>query len=134
LSSDTVDYATHAYWSDLGEKYLGDQELEPGTLVCFGGVKEITIATKKANAIVSTAAFDLNSKLEGGTVIALCGRVPTKVIGKVKKFDKIVLSSTPGVARAKKWYDMFNPTLGIALHNKVTEDIDLTECAVRIHI
>lgn len=128
MSSDTVDYATHAYWSDLGEKYLGDQHLEPGTLVCFGGEKEITIATKRVNAIVSTQAFDLNSKLEGGTVIALCGRVPTKVIGKVKKFDKITLSKIPGIGRKKRWFEFWKKTIGISLERSSNNDVKLVEC------
>jgi hypothetical protein len=46
--------------------------------------------------------------------IALVGRVPVKVIGKVKKFDKLVLSNTPGVARIKQ-KDEKNTTIGIAL-------------------
>lgn len=83
ISCNEIDYAHHAYWSDLGERYLADAEYEPGTLVKFGGEKEITIADNEVNAIVSTKAFDLNACLVGGTVIALCGRVPTKVKGKI---------------------------------------------------
>ncbi|MBP5784848.1 MAG: hypothetical protein J6W16_04625, partial [Methanobrevibacter sp.] len=78
-----IDFAHHAWWSDLGERYLADKEYEPGTLVKFGGTKEITIADDEVNAIVSTKAFDLNAGLKDGTVIALCGRVPTKVKGKI---------------------------------------------------
>jgi len=32
--------------------------------------------------------------------IALVGRVPVKCIGEVKKFDKLVLSETPGFAES----------------------------------
>ena len=129
--TNVIDYACHAFWSDLGEKYLGDCDLEPGTLVQFGGDKEITIAKDEANAIVSTAAFDLNHCLEGGTVIALCGRVPTKVIGKVKKFDDIILSKVPGVGRSKKWYDFFRKPIGKALEDNDNENIKLVECVTR---
>ena len=129
--TNVIDYACHAFWSDLGEKYLGDCNLEPGTLVQFGGDKEITIAKDKVNAIVSTAAFDLNHNLEGGTVIALCGRVPTKIIGKVKKFDDIVLSKIPGVGRSKKWYDFFKKPIGKALEDNDNENIKLVECVTR---
>ena len=126
-----IEYAKHAYWSDLGEKYLGDCDLEPGTLVQFGGDKEITAAKDKVNAIVSTRAFDLNHDLEGGTIIALCGRVPTKVIGKVKKFDDIVLSKIPGVGRSKKWYDFFKKPIGKALESNDEVNIKLVECVTR---
>ena len=131
LETNVIDYACHAFWSDLGEKYLGDCNLEPGTLVQFGGDKEITIAKDEVNAIVSTAAFDLNHCLEGGTVIALCGRVPTKVIGKVKKFDDIILSKIPGVGRSKKWYDFFRKPIGKALEDNANENIKLVECVTR---
>ena len=97
----------------------------------FGGKNEITIADTEVNAIVSTKAFDLNAGLKDGTVIALCGRVPTKVIGKIQKFDKIVLSSTPGVARAKKWYDFFKRTIGRALEGNEDKNIKLVECVTR---
>lgn len=131
MPTNVIDFACHAFWSDLGEKYLGDCNLEPGTLVQFGGDKEITIAKDEVNAIVSTAAFDLNHCLEGGTVIALCGRVPTKVIGKVKKFDDIILSNVPGVGRSKKWYDFFRKPIGKALEDNDNENIKLVECVTR---
>ena len=130
-ATNIIDYACHAFWSDLGEKYLGDCDLEPGTLVQFGGDKEITIAKDEVNAIVSTRAFDLNHDLEGGTVIALCGRVPTKVIGKVKKFDDIVLSKIPGVGRSKKWYDFFKKPIGKALESNDEVNIKLVECVTK---
>ena len=132
--TNVIDYACHAFWSDLGEKYLGDCNLEPGTLVQFGGDNEITIAKDEVNAIVSTKAFDLNHNLEGGTVIALCGRVPTKIIGKVKKFDDIVLSKIPGVGRSKKWYDFFKKPIGKALDDSENEDVKLVECVTHFRI
>ena len=130
-TTNVIDYAEHAYWSDLGEKYLGEEIYDPGTLVKFGGKNEITIADTEVNAIVSTKAFDLNAGLKDGTVIALCGRVPTKVVGKIKKFDKIVLSSTPGVARRKKWYDIFKRTIGRSLESNDDDNIKLVECVTR---
>ena len=126
-----IDYAHHAYWSDLGERYLADKYYEPGTLVKFGGEKEITIADDEVNAIVSTKAFDLNAGLVGGTVIALCGRVPTKVKGKIEKFDKIMLSDTPGIAC--KW-DGASRVIGRALESNLDENIKLVECVTRFEI
>ena len=62
-------------------------------MVCIGGVKEITAATygNRAIGIVSgKPGFIMNSQLEGGTLVALKGRVPVKVQGTVKKGDKLV--------------------------------------------
>lgn len=130
-ATNVIDFAEHAYWSDLGERYLADDIYDPGTLVKFGGEKEITIADDEVNAIVSTKAFDLNAGLVGGTVIALCGRVPTKVKGKIEKFDKIMLSDIPGVAC--KW-DGVSRVIGRALENNLDENIKLVECVTRFAI
>lgn len=126
-----IDFAHHAWWSDLGERYLADKEYEPGTLVKFGGTKEITIADDEVNAIVSTKAFDLNAGLKDGTVIALCGRVPTKVKGKIQKFDKIMLSNVPGIAC--KW-DGYSKVIGRALESNDIEDVKLVECVTRFSL
>ena len=130
-ATNVIDFANHAYWSDLGERYLADSKYDPGTLVKFGGEKEITIADTEVNAIISTKAFDLNASLSGGTVIALCGRVPTKVIGKIQKFDKIMLSNIPGIAC--KW-DGQSRVIGRALENNDNEDIKLIECVTHFKI
>ena len=130
-ATNVIDFAMHAYWSDIGEKYLADREYEPGTLVKFGGEKEITIADDEVNAIVSTKAFDLNACLPNGTVICLCGRVPTKVIGKIDKFDRIMLSKVPGIAC--KW-DGNSRVIGCALESSDDEKIKLVECVTRFTI
>ena len=85
--------ATAARYADLAEKYLADQEYEAGTVVMIGGEKEVTACAwgKRAIGVVSTnPAFMMNKDLEGGTYIALKGRVPVKVIGRVKKGDDLI--------------------------------------------
>ena len=85
--------ATSAQYADLAEKYLADKQYDVGTVVCIGGPKEITAATygNRAIGIVSgNPGFIMNSHLEGGTLVALKGRVPVKVQGTVKKGDKLV--------------------------------------------
>lgn len=89
--------ATAARYADLAEKYLADKEYQPGTVVTVGGEKEVTATEVNCLAIgvVSTnPAFMMNKNLEGGTYIALKGRVPCKVYGAVKKGDRLV--SGPG--------------------------------------
>jgi hypothetical protein len=85
--------ATAARYADLAEKYLADAEYEAGTVVMIGGEKEVTACAwgKRAIGVVSTnPAFMMNKDLEGGTYIALKGRVPVKVIGRVKKGDDLI--------------------------------------------
>lgn len=87
--------ATSAQFADLAEKYLADADYEVGTVVMVGGEKEVTACKwgKRAIGVVSgNPAFKMNSELEGGTYIALKGRVPVKVIGAVKKGDELIAS------------------------------------------
>ena len=94
--------AMRARWADLAEGYEADQEYEPGTFVKFGGEKEITAADKtEANAVITTRpGFILGADDRPGKIqnIALVGRTPVKVVGPVKKFDRLVMSDIPGVA------------------------------------
>lgn len=88
--------ATAARYADLAEKYLADQDYEPGTVVMIGGEKEVTACSwgKRAIGVVSkNPAYMMNSELEGGTYIALKGRVPVKVIGRVKKGDDLIAAN-----------------------------------------
>jgi hypothetical protein len=95
--------ATQAKYADLAENYLADEEYEAGTVLIFGGSYEITTTTTKgdyrAAGVVSTnPAHLMNSGLEGNnvTALALQGRVPCKVIGKVQKGDIIVTGGAAG--------------------------------------
>lgn len=121
--------ALQALWADLAELYESDQQYLPGTLVKFGGSKEITIATDEVNAVITTnPGFVLNSTKENCQGIALVGRTPVRVFGKVNKFDNLYLSDIPGVASTK----VNGKVIAKALNTKTTEDIDLLECVVKL--
>lgn len=96
--------ATAAQYADLAEKYLADEIYTVGTVVMIGGVKEITAAQHGCRAIGVVSGkpgFIMNSHLEGGTLIALKGRVPVKVQGTVRKGDKLVAAiNMLGIAAA----------------------------------
>ena len=97
--------ATAALYADLAENYLGDAAYEPGTVLVFGGDEEVTACTAKgqtsaAGVVTTNPAHLMNSALQGDHVVgvALQGRVPCKVIGKVAKGDMLVTSAVPGYA------------------------------------
>ena len=96
--------ATSAQYADLAENYQSDQELEPGTVVIFGGDQEITISTQFADArvagVVSAHPAHLMNAGVPGTAVALRGKVPVKVTGAVTKGDGLVTDATPGHARS----------------------------------
>lgn len=123
--------ATTARYADLAEKYLADAEYEAGTVVCVGGEKEVTAVKfgDKAIGVVSTdPAYMMNSELEGGTYIALKGRVPCKVIGAVRKGQRLVASDN-GCAIAAGFHqhpDVF----GIALES--SDDVGIKKIEVLV--
>ncbi len=122
-----------AKWADLAEMYSADHQYAPGTLIQFGGEKEVVVATTEANGVVTTEpGLILNGKSDDkGVGIALVGRTPVRVIGKIKKFDKLKLSRTPGVAEAKLSQDN-DKTIGIALETNSSEDEKLVEAVVQL--
>jgi len=96
--------ATSAQYADLAEKYETDAELEAGTVVCFGGDKEVTACEHESDhrvaGVISTdPAYMMNSAGEG-QYIALTGRVPCKVVGPVAPGDLLVSSGVKGHAMA----------------------------------
>jgi len=123
--------ATAARYADLAEKYLTDREYEPGTVVAVGGEAEVraTVFGDRAIGIVSKSpAFMMNSELEGGTYIALKGRVPCKVVGSVRKGDRLVATEN-GCAIAASFHqhpDVF----GIALQSNQDVGVKTIEVLV----
>lgn len=116
--------AMRSRWADLAEFKEADKQYEPGTLVMFGGDKEITISDgRTCHAIVTTKPGLVlnadNSDKPNMVGIALVGTVPVNVCDDVRKFDKLVPSSKfRGYARRKRWYDFFKKPIGIALSDK----------------
>jgi len=119
--------ATSAQYADLAEKYLADGKYEPGTVLVFGGSEEVTISqnimsTSVAGVVSTDPAYLMNSGLQGANVaiIALQGRVPTKVVGPVGKGDMLVTAPN-GYARA-----CTSPVVG-SLLGKSLENFTATE-------
>ena len=129
--------ATKALYADLAEKYRADNQYESGTVLQFGGEKEVTIAmeanTNKIAGVVTTApAFLMNDELnEPNTVaVALQGRVPCKVVGKIVKGDMLVASSTPGVACAAKGEIKIGTVIGKSLEHYDSDQVGVIEIAI----
>ena len=118
--------ATQAQYADLAENYLGDANYESGTVLVFGGSEEVTITNTKsdhrvAGVVTTDPAYLMNSHLEGDYVIgvALQGRVPCKVIGRVQKGDMLVTSAIEGYAMVDN-----NPGVGRVIGKAVASKDD----------
>ena len=109
-----------ATYADLAEYYESDIKYEPGTVLEFGGEKEVTIAedgtTRVAGVVSTNPAYAMNANCKGiATAIALQGRVPTKVRGNIRKGDMMV-SGGNGFARPSTAPQM-GTVIGKALEN-----------------
>jgi hypothetical protein len=88
--------STQAQYADLAENYLADRPYPAGTVVEFGGDKEVTISSPEtarvAGVVSSNPAHLMNGALQGPNVVpvALQGRVPCQVVGPVAKGDLMV--------------------------------------------
>jgi phage tail protein X len=122
-----------ATYADLAEYYEADKHYEPGTVLAFGGDKEVTIAdsgTTKVAGIVSTnPAYVMNSSCPGEHTVALAlqGRVPCQVRGSIKKGDMLI-SAGNGFAHTAPF-----PILGTVI-GKSLENFDGVEGIIEVAV
>ena len=119
-------------YADLAEYYEADTQYEPGTVLEFGGDKEVTVAedgtTRVAGVVSTNPAYAMNQCCKGFAVaIALQGRVPTKVRGKIRKGDMMV---SAGNGFARPWN---TPQMGMVI-GKALENFDGIEGVIEVAI
>lgn len=132
--------STTAQYADLAERFEADQAYEPGTVVSLGGDAEITASnvdlSDEVFGVVSTAPAHLMNAGAGTNqthpAIAVSGRVPVKVIGTVKKGDRLV-SAGNGRARAAT-KDEITPwnVIGRSLQTKKSDGEGTVEAIVKL--
>jgi len=113
-----------ATYADLAENFEADEDYEPGTVVKLGGSKEITMCDSvncsDVFGVISTnPAYIMNAG--GGLPVALQGRTPVKLIGSVKKGERLVSAGQPGYAMALKEDKYYDPRIVIG---RSLEDTD----------
>ena len=124
------------YSADLAEYYEGDREYAVGTVLVFGGDKEVTISTtygdyRIAGVVSDNAAYSMNSACPGlKNQIALQGRVPCRVVGQIKKGDLIITSNIPGVGISAGGNAKTGTVIGKALADYNSDHIGTIEVAV----
>lgn len=121
-----------ATYADLAEYYEADQHYEPGTVVEFGGEKEVTLATdgtrRVAGVITTNPAYIMNATCPGIlAAIALQGRTPCKVRGIIKKGDMLI-SGGNGFARPES-----SPSIGTVI-GKALQDHNGGEGVIEVAV
>ena len=128
--------ASSAQYADLAEKYTSDVNYAPGTVLIFGGAKEVTISTvshdtRVAGVVTTNPGFIMNETLTNSVTVALTGRVPCQVLGPINKGDRLVASQHPGVAQ-RLMTTLYEPgcIIGKSLEILDTNEIKLIEIAI----
>ena len=131
----------NATYADLAERFEADAYYDAGTVVEMGGDKEITAVQYELSedvfgVVSDTAAYLMNAGAGDDIThppIAVGGRVQVKVIGKVKKGQRLV-SAGNGMARAAQTGEAtaFN-IIGRSLEDKLTDEIGAVEAFVKIN-
>lgn len=129
----TVGSRFEATYADIAEYYEADKQYEVGTVLVFGGDKEVTESTEHrttriAGVVSDNAAFTMNQDCPGIAVcIGLVGRIPVKVIGQVRKGDMLVASAIPGYAIVDN-----SPAVGTVLGRAISEKTDSDKGVVEV--
>jgi hypothetical protein len=130
--------ATSAVYADLAEMYAADSDYEPGTVVEFGGVNEITASSTDhsilvAGIISTNPSYLMNSAQAGehALPVALTGRAPCRVVGKINRGARLTTSSITGVATVLD-IAKYQPgcIIGKALEDYDSDKVGIIEIAV----
>ena len=136
----------NAVYNDYAEYFPRGEETEPGDIIALdlSTEKEYYIRAREEQPIIGVHSNEYGhiiggekeSKESGLSIdeynlkhyipVGLCGRCKVKTTGSIKKGDKIVLSSIPGVGRAyNKTVDsieQYIDSIGIAVENQPIND------------
>lgn len=133
--------AITANYADLAERFAADQHYVAGTVVALGGIKEVTAVSEDLSedvfgVVSERAGFLMNGAAGDDSThppIAVSGRVPVRVIGKVKKGDRLVAAGH-GLARAARRDEItaFN-VIGRSLEHKDNSGEGLVEAIVKLN-
>lgn len=124
--------ATKARYADLAEIYTTDQEHSVGTVmtICADDNHEASAYMASSFAAIGVIsenpAYLMNADADG-QAIALKGRVPVKVVGEVKKGDRVWAHDNGCASTEQKFH-----LVGIALESNINTDEKLVECFLMV--
>ena len=125
-----------ALYADLAENYEADKLYEFGTVVVFGGDKEVTASTfagdnRVAGVISKEPAVLMNKDMNAAIVVpvALQGRVFVRVIGPVRKGDMMV-SAPNGCAQSS----VNLPKIGSVIGKSLVTDANTRERLIEVAV
>jgi hypothetical protein len=113
----------------LINKFKSDTFYVPGSVVVFGGDKEVTVTTWDHDS--RAAGVVCGETTDEGLPVMLNGRVRCQVIGPVSKGDLLVTSRLAGVAQ-RMIIESYKPgcVLGKSLENLTVNNVEVIEIVV----
>lgn len=116
---------------NIASKFLADQAYGKGTILVFGGKKEVTAAGGNATGIcgivTDRADLILNNSLSGTNVViaAVVGRAACEVFGPVSKGDVLVIGPSGSPQSVNITYDFLtDPQSPGTIIGRAMEDCD----------
>jgi len=130
----------NANYADVAERFAADTIYEAGTVVELGGSAEITKVSAELSdsvfGVISTrAAYLMNSQAgtdETHPPVAMTGRVPVKVVGQVRKGDRLVSAGNGRARSAQNGEATAFNVIGRALADKLEAGEGTVEAIVTI--
>jgi hypothetical protein len=122
--------ASEAEYADLAEIYSTDKEYNIGTVVAVGGEAEVREAMfgDRAIGVISENPAYLMNKTADGQAVALKGRVPVKVVGTIKKGDRLVAADNGCAVHAT--FHQFSDVFAVALESSDDVGVKLIEAVI----
>jgi hypothetical protein len=135
----------NAVWNDYAEFFEKGEETEVGDIIALdlSSDEERYVKASKENPTVVGVHSDTYGHILGGEgtleecqkthiPVGLVGRVKTKIVGKIKKGEHVVLSDIQGVGKAY-CSDINNPLdiIGVAIESSDDEDVKLIKIKLK---
>jgi hypothetical protein len=133
--------STQALYADVAERFHSDLAYQPGTVVRLGGEAEIMAEMEEASdevfGVISTQPAHLMNAGAGTDIthpaVAISGRVPVRVIGPVRKGQRLI-SAGNGLARGAERHEITGLNIiGRSLEDKITDNEGIVEAIVRLN-
>jgi len=123
--------SSSAKYADLAELYPSKEKYIAGTLVQISTSDDYDIEENVDNVfgvISDKPGFILDDGIDG-LPVAMVGKTPVRIIGKINKGDKITQNGSVAIKAQPS-----DIKIGIALENKYTEEESLIKCFVQVQL
>jgi hypothetical protein len=140
--NNVIGTASSAKYADLAERFAADAAYPPGTLLKIGGEHEVTledaICSAEVLGVVSTQPAYLMNREAGDDsthpAIALSGRVPVRVVGPIRKGQRLVSAGNGCAKAANPMEASWETVIGRALETNEYSEEKLVMSIIKVSL